>query len=121
MQALALHCPTALVWSYPGEGKVSSHLIGSPLDHLPIAPSALPMAPRFSNDHVSIISRFKKFILHTCIHDSLQLRELLRQSEANIRKRSKAAEARWSLDQLCPHPQTSPSQVCILSLYGIYS
>lgn len=31
---------------------MSSHLIGSPLDQLPYPPSALPMAPRFSNDHV---------------------------------------------------------------------
>ncbi len=52
IQAVVLHCPTALVWNQSGEGKISSHLVGSPLDHLPIPPSALPMAPRFSNDHV---------------------------------------------------------------------
>ena len=52
IQAVVLHCPTALVWNHSGEGKVSSHLIGSPLDHLPIPPSMLPMAPRFSNEHV---------------------------------------------------------------------
>jgi mediator of RNA polymerase II transcription subunit 12 len=52
IQAVGLHCPTALVWNHSGEGKISSHLVGSPLDHLPIPPSALPMAPRFSNDHV---------------------------------------------------------------------
>ena len=52
IQAVVLHCPAAVVWNYVGEGKVSSHLIGSPLDHLPVQPSTLPMAPRFSNEHV---------------------------------------------------------------------
>ena len=52
IQAVVLHCPAAVVWNYVGEGKISSHLIGSPLDHLPVQPSTLPMAPRFSNDHV---------------------------------------------------------------------
>lgn len=54
IQAVVLHCPTALVWNHAGEGKMSSHLVGSPLDQLPLPPSALPMAPRFSNDHVRI-------------------------------------------------------------------
>lgn len=52
IQTVVLHCPAAVVWNYAGEGKVSSHLVGSPLDQLPYPPSALPMAPRFSNDHV---------------------------------------------------------------------
>ena len=52
IHTVVLHCPAAVVWNYVGEGKVSSHLVGSPLDHLPHPPSALPMAPRFSNDHV---------------------------------------------------------------------
>lgn len=55
IQDVVLHCPTSLVWNHSGEGKISSHLVGSPLDHLQVSPSALPMAPRFSNDHVHLL------------------------------------------------------------------
>ena len=58
VHSIVLHCPTAVVWNFVGEGKVSSYLIGSPLDQLPVPPSALPMAPRFSNNHVSLEYHF---------------------------------------------------------------
>jgi hypothetical protein len=48
-QAITLDCPTALVWNCVGEGKSSSVLNGSPLDHLPCSPSTLPMPQRATN------------------------------------------------------------------------
>jgi len=126
IQAAVLHCPTAVVWNFVSEGKVSSYLVGSPLDQLPIPPSALPMAPRFSNDHVSFftfplqstrkpfleldwtgqaVDKWKPFDVNrssklTPLLTS-QVRELLREAEHRIKLRSRAAEKRWSLDKLC--------------------
>ncbi|XP_076370100.1 mediator complex subunit kohtalo isoform X2 [Tachypleus tridentatus] len=78
LQIITLDCPSALVWNNIGEGKSHSILNGSPLDLLPCSPSSLPMPPRPYNP---------------------QIRQELRQAEQQIRKRSQAAEARWSHDR----------------------
>ncbi|GLG99952.1 Uncharacterized protein GBIM_06326 [Gryllus bimaculatus] len=78
LQVITMECPTALVWNCVGEGKSSSVLNGSPLDHLPCAPSTLPMPQRANNP---------------------QIRKQLRIAEEHIRQRSRAAEGRWSCDK----------------------
>ena len=108
VHSIVLHCPTAVVWNFVGEGKVSSYLIGSPLDQLPVPPSALPMAPRFSNNHVSLEYHFpEQFDMFRV----LQVRQLLREAEHRIKIRSKASEKRWSLDRLCESQQLPQPQI----------
>lgn len=75
IQTITLECPTALVWCGAGAGSVWH---GSPLDLLPIQPSALPMPAR-------------------C--DPNSYRRQLRQAEHSIRERSKRAEGRWCSDK----------------------
>ncbi|XP_071949352.1 mediator of RNA polymerase II transcription subunit 12-like protein isoform X1 [Antedon mediterranea] len=79
VQTVTLQCPSALVWINVGEAK-NSNIPGSPLDLLPCAPSSLPLP----NPH------------------SLQAQQIrigLRNSEIQIRSRSRAAEHRWSTDK----------------------
>lgn len=78
IQAIVLECPTALVWNSIGEGKSPSVLNGSPLDHLPCAPTQLPMPQKTSNSLLKI---------------------QLKAGEDLIRQRSLAAEGRWSCDK----------------------
>ncbi|XP_046669089.1 mediator of RNA polymerase II transcription subunit 12 isoform X4 [Homalodisca vitripennis] len=78
LQVVTLECPTALVWNCIGEGKSTSVLNGSPLDHLPCSPAALPMPQRSTNPHV---------------------RNQLKLGEELIKQRSQAAEGRWSCDK----------------------
>ncbi|KAJ9582558.1 hypothetical protein L9F63_003116, partial [Diploptera punctata] len=78
LQAITLDCPTALVWNCVGEGKSQSVLNGSPLDHIPCSPSALPMPQRSNNPTT---------------------RRQLRAAEDHVRNRSRAAEGRWSCDK----------------------
>ncbi|XP_073983833.1 mediator complex subunit kohtalo isoform X3 [Rhodnius prolixus] len=78
IQVITLECPTALVWNSLGEGKSTSVLNGSPLDHLPCTPTALPMPQRNANPHI---------------------RNQLRMAEEMIKQRSQAAENRWSCDK----------------------
>ncbi|KAG4072103.1 hypothetical protein HA402_015602 [Bradysia odoriphaga] len=80
LQVITIECPTALVWCGLGETRASAALVGSPLDHIPIPPSALPI-PHKSNASVA------------------ELQAQLREAEANIRKRSSHAEAKWCTDK----------------------
>ncbi|XP_055677088.1 mediator of RNA polymerase II transcription subunit 12 isoform X2 [Lutzomyia longipalpis] len=80
IQVITIECPTALVWCGIGENRASSIFIGSPLDHLPISPSSLPMPPRFTQANEEI-------------------RKQLRVVEESIKIRSKHAEARWCTDK----------------------
>lgn len=79
LQVIALDCPTALIWSGVGESRPS--MSGSPLDHLPVAPSALPMPEKSPKSNE-------------------ELRIKLKIAETNIRRRSQQAEARWCDDKL---------------------
>lgn len=79
LQVIALDCPTALIWSGVGESRPSMHS-GSPLDHLQIAPSSLPMPEKSPRNNE-------------------ELRRKLRMAEANIRHRSQQAESRWCDDK----------------------
>jgi len=53
IQAIAISCPSALVWHNLGDGKSTSPLNGSPLDLLPCSPSNLPMPAGSDNHRVS--------------------------------------------------------------------
>lgn len=79
VQVITMECPTALIWCSLGENR--QLLNGSPLDHLPIAPSTLPMPANY--DPYSIAA----------------LRQELAQMEESIRTRSKNAESRWCSDK----------------------
>lgn len=81
LHIITIECPTALVWScLGGENRASSALVGSPLDHLPIPPSTLPMPAQ-------------------CTASNLELRAQLKQAEENIKKRSKHCELKWCTDK----------------------
>lgn len=81
LHIITIECPTALVWSsLGGENRASSVLIGSPLDHLPIPPSTLPMPAG-------------------CTASNLELRAQLKQAEETIKKRSKHCEMKWCTDK----------------------
>uniref|UniRef100_A0A8C3STX6 Mediator complex subunit 12 n=1 Tax=Chelydra serpentina TaxID=8475 RepID=A0A8C3STX6_CHESE len=78
LQSIILCCPSALVWHYSlTDSRIKT---GSPLDHLPIAPSNLPM-PGGS-------SAFTQ-----------QVRAKLREIEQQIKERGQAVEVRWSFDK----------------------
>ncbi|XP_065362312.1 mediator of RNA polymerase II transcription subunit 12 [Calliphora vicina] len=76
LQIITIECPTAMVWCGIGENRIPAALCGSPLDHLPIAPSALPMPTK-------------------CTITNAEVRRQLRATEAEIVLRSKHAENRW--------------------------
>jgi mediator of RNA polymerase II transcription subunit 12 len=77
LQIITLECPTALVWCGFGENRSSSSVyFGSPLDHVPLAPSQLPM-PANSKE------------------GNAEYRKKLLIAEENIRIRSRHAESRW--------------------------
>lgn len=80
VQVITLECPTALVWCGIGETRSSSVLAGSPLDHLPVAPSGLPMPSR-------------------CEKSNEDVRKKLLQAEESIKIRSRHAESRWCIDK----------------------
>lgn len=80
LQVIALDCPTALIWSGVGESRPSMYS-GSPLDHLPVAPSALPMPEKSPKSNE-------------------ELRIKLKKAETIIRHRSQQAESRWCDDKL---------------------
>lgn len=81
LQVITIECPTALVWCGLGETKASAALMGSPLDHLTIPPSSLP-------------------ILNKCQSDVSELQAQLREAEENIRKRSIHAEVnKWCTEK----------------------
>ncbi|KAJ0181317.1 hypothetical protein K1T71_003402 [Dendrolimus kikuchii] len=75
LQIICIDCPTAMVWSGCG-----SSLQGSPLDLLPLPPSALPMPhmdSRITEEH----------------------RRLVYEAEQEIAARSKKAESKWCTDK----------------------
>lgn len=76
LQIITIECPTALVWSGIPAHRATSVLVGSPLDHLPLAPSVLPMPTR-------------------CPRTNLEIRRQLRAAEADIVLRTQHAEQRW--------------------------
>lgn len=76
LQVITIECPTALVWSGIAAHRAPSSLVGSPLDHLPLAPSVLPMPSR-------------------CPRTNHELRRQLRAAEAEIVLRTQHAEQRW--------------------------
>jgi mediator of RNA polymerase II transcription subunit 12 len=78
VQIITLDCPTSLIWLNVGDGKAAATLQGSPLDFLPCEPSNLPMPSRSHNQY---------------------LRNELRQTEEQIRQRSKMSEMHWSCDR----------------------
>lgn len=75
IHTIVLECPTSLVWCSAGTGTIWH---GSPLDLLPINPSALPLPSR-------------------C--DMTSYKKQLKQAEGNIKERSKRAEGRWCTDK----------------------
>ncbi|XP_069603385.1 mediator of RNA polymerase II transcription subunit 12 isoform X3 [Ranitomeya imitator] len=78
LQSIVLCCPSALVWHYSlTDNRIKT---GSPLDHLPIAPSSLPMPGGNS--------AFTQ-----------QVRRKLREMEQQIKERGRAVEVRWSFDK----------------------
>ncbi|KAG5680297.1 hypothetical protein PVAND_009814 [Polypedilum vanderplanki] len=79
LQVITLDCPTALIWSGVGENRQST-LTGSPLDHLPISPSTLPMPEKSPKSNE-------------------ELRMKLKAAENNIKYRSQQAESRWCADK----------------------
>lgn len=81
LQIITIECPTALVWCWIGEARSTSSLVGSPLDHLLIPPSALPLPSRNS------------------VEVNNEIRRQLQQSEENIRIRSQHAENRWCAEK----------------------
>jgi len=79
LQVITLDCPTALIWSGIGENRPSVYT-GSPLDHLPVAPSTLPMPEKSPKSNE-------------------EYRLKLRAAEDSIKKRSQQAESRWCTDK----------------------
>ncbi|KAJ1196557.1 hypothetical protein NDU88_000425, partial [Pleurodeles waltl] len=78
LQSIVLCCPSALVWHYSlTDSRIKT---GSPLDHLPIAPSSLPM-PGGNTAFTQ------------------QVRAKLREMELQIKERGQAVEVRWSFDK----------------------
>ncbi|XP_048481682.1 mediator of RNA polymerase II transcription subunit 12 isoform X3 [Plutella xylostella] len=75
LQIISIECPSAMVWSGCG-----SALQGSPLDLLPLPPSALPMP------HMDSAS--------TELH-----RRMVYEAEQEIATRSKIAESKWCTDK----------------------
>lgn len=76
LQIITIECPTAMVWCGVGENRAPAALCGSPLDHLPIAPSELLMPNK-------------------CPLTNKEVRRQLKATEAEIVLRSKHAENRW--------------------------
>lgn len=77
IQVITLDCPTAMICTSTGEKSTQS---GSPLDHLPLPPSALPMpekSPRSNEEY----------------------RIRLKITEEQIKHRSQQAETRWCSDK----------------------
>lgn len=79
LQVITLDCPTALIWSGVGDNRPSV-LAGSPLDHLPVAPSTLPMPEKSPKSNA-------------------EYRIKLKLAESNIKYRSQQAESRWCTDK----------------------
>uniref|UniRef100_A0A670KFP8 Mediator complex subunit 12 n=1 Tax=Podarcis muralis TaxID=64176 RepID=A0A670KFP8_PODMU len=78
LQSIVLCCPSALVWHYSlTDSRIKT---GSPLDHLPISPSNLPMP--------GVSAGFMQ-----------QVRARLREIEQQIKERGQAVEVRWSFDK----------------------
>jgi mediator of RNA polymerase II transcription subunit 12 len=94
IQVVTLDCPTALIWSGIGENRPSV-LSGSPLDYLPVAPSALPMPEKSPKSNE-------------------EYRIKLKVAESNIKHRSQQAESRWCTDKW--RTMTGKSTVKLLTI-----
>ena len=94
LQVITLDCPTALIWSGVGDNRPSL-LSGSPLDHLPVAPSTLPMPEKSPKSNA-------------------EYRIKLKIAESNIKHRSQQAESRWCTDKW--RTLTGNSTVKLLSI-----
>lgn len=94
LQVVTLDCPTALIWSGIGENRASV-LSGSPLDHLPVAPSTLPMPEKSPKSNA-------------------EYRKKLKLAENNIKHRSLQAESRWCTNKW--QNNTGTSTVKLLSI-----
>lgn len=77
IQVITLDCPTALIWTGAGE---KSGQTGSPLDHLPVPPSSLPMPEKSPKSNEEYRMRLKMV-------------------EEQIKHRSQQAETRWCSDK----------------------
>lgn len=96
LQVITIECPTALIRCGIGENRASSILTGSPLDHLPVPPSSLPMPSK-------------------CIMSNNEVRRQLLIAEENIRQRSKNADQRWCADKWQALSANSNSSAKILA------
>ncbi len=85
VHAIQLGCMQALIWNNVGDGRLESPFNGSPLDHLPCAPSRL----LFTYDYMGIDKLTKQFV-----------RTELEKAELCIRRRSIAVENKWATDKL---------------------
>uniref|UniRef100_A0A915PR29 Mediator complex subunit Med12 domain-containing protein n=1 Tax=Setaria digitata TaxID=48799 RepID=A0A915PR29_9BILA len=82
LYAILIDCPAALIWNKyevsPGRPPTMLHqLCGSPLDHLPCPFESLPLPPG---------------------HGTERLQEFIQLRLAEVRRRSRACENRWSLN-----------------------
>lgn len=76
IQIITMKCKTAMIWHPHHDSKhMHASLNGSPLDHLPVAPSELPMAK---------------------CPDEESVRQEMREAEEEIRLRSIAVENKWA-------------------------
>lgn len=101
LQVITIECPTALVWCGLGETRASAALVGSPLDHLPVPPSSLPIPSK-------------------CQSSVAELQAQLRGAEENIRKRSSHAEAKWCTDKW-QNKNSNASAIVLASLDALDS
>lgn len=80
LQVITIECPTAMVWCGIGDNRTSGALTGSPLDHLSIPPSSLPMSAR-------------------CHITNAEVKRQLLEAEQEIIMRSHHAENRWCAEK----------------------
>lgn len=80
LQVITIECPTAMVWCGIGDNRTSGALTGSPLDHISIPPSALPMSAR-------------------CHITNAEVKRQLLEAEEEIIMRSHHAENRWCAEK----------------------
>lgn len=95
LQVITLDCPTALIWCNGSGDNRPAVLSGSPLDHLPVAPSTLPMPEKSPKSNA-------------------EYRNKLKIAENNIKHRSQQAESRWCNDKW--RMMTGNSTVKLLSV-----
>lgn len=100
LQVITLDCPTALIWCGTGDNRPAV-LSGSPLDHLPVAPSTLPMPEKSPKSNA-------------------EYRVKLKIAENNIKHRSQQAESRWCADKWCTSGNSTVKLLSILDTLDSY-